>query len=314
LIFSSLFDLRKTYFLLAGIAGINPKYGTIGSVAFSKYAVQVALQYEIDVRDLPSNFSTGYIPQGSTVPSEYPQSLYGTEVFEVNDALRQMAITFGETATLADTSDAETYRAQYGVAANGIPAYLSATSNPGILSCDVSTSDVWFSGAELGTAFENTTTLFSNGSATYCMTAQEDNAILEALLRGAVAQVLDFARVIVMRAASDFDRPPPAVSATDNLFYQTQGYGIALVNLYRVGVKVVMGIVNGWEGAGSASGGSNTKAGGNGTATGPGTSGEKNSSTTSFAAGIPPANYIGDMFDTLRPGAGVEEALEPYFE
>lgn len=36
---------------------------------------------------------------------------------------------------------------------------------------------------------------------------QEDNATLEALLRAAIYKLVDFARVIVMRTASDFDRP-----------------------------------------------------------------------------------------------------------
>lgn len=56
--------------------------------------MQVALQYEIDAREKPDNFSTGYIPQGSFAPDQYPLSIYGTEVFEVNDALRQIAIGF----------------------------------------------------------------------------------------------------------------------------------------------------------------------------------------------------------------------------
>ncbi len=33
---------------VAGIAGINPKVATLGSVTFARYAVQVALEYEID--------------------------------------------------------------------------------------------------------------------------------------------------------------------------------------------------------------------------------------------------------------------------
>ena len=45
--------------MIAGIAGINPKVATLGSVAFAKYAVQVALQYEFDAREIPANFTTG---------------------------------------------------------------------------------------------------------------------------------------------------------------------------------------------------------------------------------------------------------------
>jgi purine nucleoside permease len=91
LVASGLFDLTTTYFMIAGIAGVNPKYGTLGDVAFCKCPVQVALQYEFDAREIPANFSMGYGPQGSTSPDEYPQSVYGTEVFEVDENLRDIA-------------------------------------------------------------------------------------------------------------------------------------------------------------------------------------------------------------------------------
>jgi purine nucleoside permease len=58
-VLSPLFDLTKSYFMIGGIAGVNPEVGTLGSVGFARYAVQVALQYEIDMRDLPDNFTTG---------------------------------------------------------------------------------------------------------------------------------------------------------------------------------------------------------------------------------------------------------------
>ena len=59
LTFSGLFDFTKTYFLIAGIAGVSPKVATLGSVTFAKYAIQVALQYEFDPREIPANFTTG---------------------------------------------------------------------------------------------------------------------------------------------------------------------------------------------------------------------------------------------------------------
>ena len=59
LTFSGLFDFTKTYFLIAGIAGVSPKVATLGSVTFAKYAVSVALQYEFDAREIPANFTTG---------------------------------------------------------------------------------------------------------------------------------------------------------------------------------------------------------------------------------------------------------------
>lgn len=68
LILSSRFNLTQTYFLLAGIAGVNPRHATIGSVALARYTVQVALQYEIDPRSLPDDWPTGYILTDENTP------------------------------------------------------------------------------------------------------------------------------------------------------------------------------------------------------------------------------------------------------
>lgn len=73
LVLSSDFNLTKTYFMVAGIAGVNPQIATTASVTFAKYAVQVALQYEFDAREIPANLSTGYVPLGSYSPDQYPQ-------------------------------------------------------------------------------------------------------------------------------------------------------------------------------------------------------------------------------------------------
>lgn len=260
LLYCGLFNLTSTYFFIGGIGGVNPNQGTIGDVTFAKYAVQVALQYQFAARDKPANFSTGYFPQGSDSPDMYPQSIYGTEVFEVNDALRQKAIALARRAKLNDSDTAVAYRAHY----TGLPAAMA----PSVRACDVATSDVYFSGAVLGEAFGNYTHLVTNGSGVYCTTAQEDNATLEVLLRGALAKVVDFSRIIVMRTASDFDRPYSGESVLDNLVYDDQGgFEPAIKNIYLAGRFVVLGILAEWE--------------------------------ATFAKGVKPTNYIGDMFGSL---------------
>jgi len=75
-VLSSQFDLRSTYFLIAGIGGVNPEIATICSVVFARFAVQVSLQYEIDARELSSDYNTGYIPLGSVSTDEYPRLIY----------------------------------------------------------------------------------------------------------------------------------------------------------------------------------------------------------------------------------------------
>lgn len=193
---SGKFDLTKTYFMVGGIAGVNPKEAALGSVALSRYAIQVALQYEFDAREMPQNFTTGYLPYGTYFPDQYPTNIYGTEVFELNAALRDLAFEYAGRAKLNTSDDSQAYGEKY--AGEG-PVYAAAATSPSVVKCDTATSDVYYSGKLLSEAFENTTTSWTNGSGVYCMSAQEDNATLEVLLRLAIEGLVDFARIILMR-------------------------------------------------------------------------------------------------------------------
>lgn len=74
LVLSDKFDLTSTYFMIGGIAGVSPKWSTLGGVALSRYAVQVALQYEFDAREMPENFTTGYVGYGTLLPDMMPET------------------------------------------------------------------------------------------------------------------------------------------------------------------------------------------------------------------------------------------------
>ncbi|CAG8953919.1 hypothetical protein HYFRA_00010880, partial [Hymenoscyphus fraxineus] len=286
LLFSPLFDLRKTYFLIAGIAGVNPHHGTLSDVAFAKFAVQVSLQYEFDAREVPGHWSTGYVPLGSNHPDQYPGASYGTEVFELSGGLRDWAWSIAKNVSLTDSSTSAAYRANYqtGPQTSMVAAkYRQAVRKPSIIKGDVVTSDVYFSGTLLGESVENTTKLFTNGSAIYTMTAQEDNATLETILRAHLAKLADFRRVILMRSAADFDRPYPGLSCLENLFNSTQGaFQPSLRNLYLAGEPVVRGILREWK---------------------------------RFEGGVEAGNYVGDVWGSLggRPefGPGVMGSDNP---
>ncbi|KAK4236666.1 purine nucleoside permease [Achaetomium macrosporum] len=262
---SPTFDLRKTYFLIAGIAGVNPKQATLGGVALARYAVQVALQHEFDAREMPEDFATGYVWYDTKGPYQYPTILYGTEVMEVNEALRGAAFDYAVQAKLADNEEAVAYRARYEPAGTD---YAAAMKEPSVVKCDTATSDVYYSGTLLSEAFENVTRVWTNGTGVYCMTAQEDNATLEVLVRMAIRGIVDFARVLVMRTGSNFDRPPPNVTAYEHLLVlQQNGFPIAIDNIFRAGVEIVKGILADWDRV--------------------------------FDKGIKPTNYIGDIFGSL---------------
>lgn len=265
-VLSGKFDLTSTYFMIGGIAGVSPKWSTLGGVALSRFAVQVALQYEFDAREMPDNFTTGYWGFDTDLPGTMPGEWYGTEVFEVNDDLRRLAYGYAARANLSDNDVAAAYRARYAAAAG--ENYTAGAAGPSVVLCDSATSDVYYSGALLADAFDNTTTLWTNGTGDYCMTAQEDNATLEVLLRMAIEGLVDFARIIVMRTGSDFDRPPPGVSAYDHLLIMDQnGFEIAIENIYNAGVEIAKGVLGDWN--------------------------------CTFKDGVKASNYIGDVFGSL---------------
>lgn len=213
LVLSQKFSLRKTYFLIAGIAGVNPRHATLGSVALSRFAVQVALQYEIDPRSLPPNWTTGYVAYGRDYPFEHPSITYGTEVFEVNEHLRDAAFALASRASLADDRVSRQYRARYAVP--GQKSFAAAARPPSVVKCDCTTSDVYFSGTRLSEGFEKTTAVWTNGSGVYCMTAQEENATLEVLVRAAIEGIADFSRVIIMRTGESDDPPTEPCPAAE---------------------------------------------------------------------------------------------------
>lgn len=240
LVFSKVFDLSHTYFMVAGIAGINPEQGTLGSVGWARYLVDFGLQWEIDAREIPPGWTTGYLGINTKSPTEKPPLDYRTEVFQLNEALLQKAYTLSKNVVLSDGPDAQAARAKF--------SYAPANQPPTVLQCDTLAGDTWFSGTALGQRASEWTRILTDGKGVYCTTQQEDNATYEALKRGASLKLVDLNRVAVLRAGSDFDRPYAGQTSSDNLLnYASQGgFLIALQNLYLAGNPLVQAITKNW--------------------------------------------------------------------
>src|SRR5271156_1786904 len=67
------FDLRKAYWLVAGIAGVDPADASLGSAAWAEWVVDGDLAHEIDAREIPPGWKTGYVPLRKSVPYEQPR-------------------------------------------------------------------------------------------------------------------------------------------------------------------------------------------------------------------------------------------------
>jgi purine nucleoside permease len=241
-LYGSDFDLRQTYFIVAGIAGIDPERGTIGSVAWARYAVDSGIAHEIDAREIPRGWPDGYFGILTNGPAELPKLEYRTEVFELNDALLRQALALSQSAALEDSPDLVAYRRHYPQAPANRP--------PSVIACDTLSADTWWSGQRLGEHARHWTRLLTAGKGVYCTSQQEDNATLNALTRAAQSGRVDLARVAIARSGSDFDRPFPHQSVLASLRAQRELPGavrISAVNLVHAGMPLVAAIVAHWD-------------------------------------------------------------------
>jgi hypothetical protein len=49
------FDLSKAYWLVAGIAGVNPNEASIGSATWAEWVIDSDLGFEVDAREIPAS-------------------------------------------------------------------------------------------------------------------------------------------------------------------------------------------------------------------------------------------------------------------
>ncbi len=239
LVFSKQFDLTRSYILVGGIAGIDPAMGTLGTPAWSRYLVDFGLQQEIDAREKPAGWNSGYVGIQAANPNTKPRLDYKTEVFQLDEALLQKALKLSSGAALADNDTAAKYRANYPSA--------PANQPPKVTQCDTLAGDTWWHGDLIGQRAHDWVALMTDGKGTYCTTQQEDNAVYEALKRGAAAGLVNTARVAVLRVGSNFDRPYPNETADASLHAASGGFPIACENIYRAAAPLVRDIVGHWD-------------------------------------------------------------------
>lgn len=242
LVLSKKFDLKDTYFLIAGIGGINPRLGTLGTPAWAHYLVDFGLQMEIDAREIPSNWDSGYFGVHANSPNEKPKDLqYKTEIFELDKNLQEAAFIISSRVQLVDSDQAKKYRSQY--------TYAPANQPPQVAKCDTLTGDTWWSGTRLAQRAEVWTRFVSDGKAHYCTTQQEDNATYEALRRGGEMGLIDVRRIAVVRGGSNFDRPHTESATLSNVMdlAASGGYPISLRNVFLAANSVNQEIITHWD-------------------------------------------------------------------
>ncbi|MBK0328550.1 hypothetical protein I5535_14770 [Rhodobacteraceae bacterium F11138] len=232
------FDLTNTYVVIAGIAGVDPKDGTLGSAHWAKFAVDADLNHRIDPAEIPDTWADDTIGLGADTPGEKPKWGAGTEVYALNSDLVDYAYDVTRNVPLLDGDTATAYRAHYDQDA--------AQGKPMVSICDTLSSDTYWHGVNIAESKEKWVALLTDGKADYCTTQMEDNATLTALKRASEAGMLDFDRVTLLRTASNFDRQGKDQSAIESLKSRSGGFPLATENAYRVAKAYADTIMNDW--------------------------------------------------------------------
>lgn len=87
--------------------------------------------------------------------------------------------------------------------------------------------------------------VLTNGTGSYAMTAQEDNAVLEVLVRAHKAGFADYGRAILYRSGSDFDRAPDLSNDYNNIIFNNNSTDLvdpSVANLFTVGIPIVQAV------------------------------------------------------------------------
>lgn len=238
------FDLRRAYWLVAGIAGVDPADASLGSAAWAEWVVDGDIGHEIDAREIPPEWPTGYIPLRKSKPYELPrQEPDEGEVYRLNPALVEWAYQLTRNVVLADTEPMRAGRSRY----TGFP---NAQRPPFVLKGDTLSSGTFWHGRLLNRWANEWVRYHTGGKGNYVTTAMEDTGTLQSLTWLAQAGKVDRNRVLVLRAASNYDMQRPDVSATESLAEQKIGaysaYLPALEAAYRVGAVAVHELIARW--------------------------------------------------------------------
>jgi len=241
------FDLTHAYWLIAGIGGIDPQMGSLGSAVWSDYIVDGDIAHEIDPREAPKDWPTGYVPLRKSVPYEGPRTpADGSDngvVFRVNPQLVTWAYNLTKDTPLPDTAEIKARRMEF----------LGDTAHrpPFVLRGDNLSASTFWHGKLMNQWARDWVRYQTGGKGTYAICGMEDTGTLQSLTWLSRAHLVDIDRVLVLRTASNFDQQREGITAAASLAEtKITKYGAFLPSLdtaYRVGDVVVRNILQNWQ-------------------------------------------------------------------
>jgi purine nucleoside permease len=244
------FDLSQAYWLVAGIAGVDPADNTIGSAIWTDYVVDGDLAHQIEAREIPSQWSTGYFPLFTHSPFENADAVDvnnspNGEVYALNLPLAKWAYSLTKDTKLLNNEAMDALRDKYSNSTN-------ARALPNVsMGAHLSASTFWH-GEKLNTWANDWVAYWTQGKGNFVTSGMEDSATLQSLSYLDNAGLVNKDRLLILRTASNFTMQPPSLSAAENLKLESSGDGYAAMGAaieaaYKVGSQVTDYIVTHWE-------------------------------------------------------------------
>jgi purine nucleoside permease len=238
------FDFSIAYWLVAGIGGGDPADVSLGSAVWADHVLDGDLAYEIDARQIPENWPTGYVPLRKGSPYEEPADNSFGVAYTLNPELVSWAFQRTRQVALPDSDSLRTSRVRF----TGFP---NALKPPFVARGDTLSSSTFWHGSKLNEWANAWTRYYTNGKGNYMIAAMEDSGTMQALTFLSQAGRVDLQRVLVLRTVSNYDREPSGSDPADSLKSMVSGnysaYFPALEAAQIIGDKVVRDIIEHWS-------------------------------------------------------------------
>jgi purine nucleoside permease len=254
------FDLRESYWLLNGIAGVSPEDGALGAAFWTDYVVNGDLLHFIDPREMPKDWNDGYYAIDKSRPEEQPRVEAGSAedvrtwgkdeaqinwrgtVVQMNPVLLQWAYAMTKEMKLPQTEPMKALGARY-------KGFAKAQAAPAVsVGANIATETFWH-GTKMDEWAHRWVRYETDERAQMGTTSMNDSGAMVALYALTKAGRTDWNRALLLRTASNFDRQPEGRTAEQSANGEKHaaftGYEASLEAAYSVGSRVAKAVLAG---------------------------------------------------------------------
>ena len=237
------FDLSKAYWIVAGIAGIDPEDATVGSAVWSEYLVDGDLSHEIDPREIPEDWEFGYFARRTQGPFDTNKPKPSGEVFQLNSGLTEWAYQLTKDMELKDDPSVQHVRDLY-------TEHPNAWGKPVVLKGEHIAAMTFWHGKLMNDWANHWVDYWTDGKGNMVTSGMEDTGTYQSLYWLDRISRVDVERLMVLRTGSNFTMQHATNTAAENLLQEIEGFAglkISVEAAYDVASKVADELIANWE-------------------------------------------------------------------